>query len=90
MTVPPFRKAVLDLIEDQGNLQVAVNLGDVSFLDSTALTLFVTAHKAAQMRGGIFAVLNPQPAALKAIRITSLDQVVPVLTDVPPKRYEAD
>jgi anti-sigma B factor antagonist len=61
-----------------GDRRVVVDLGRVSFLDSTALSLVVRAVRELNERGGVVRVVLPQSAARRIFEITTLDDVLPI------------
>ena len=56
--------------------RVVVDLGGVTFLDSTALGVLVTAAKHARAVGAPTLVVTDDPHTLKIFRITGLDAVL--------------
>src|SRR5947208_1785551 len=56
--------------------RVVVDLGGVTFLDSTALGVLVTAAKHARAVGAATLVVTDDPHTLKIFRITGLDAVL--------------
>jgi anti-sigma B factor antagonist len=61
-----------------GETRVVVDLGGVSFLDSTALGVLVRAVRDIERRGDSRVVL-PKGSARRIFEITTLDQVLPVV-----------
>src|SRR6185312_5056717 len=57
---------------------VVVDLAGVTFLDSTALGVLVTASKRAHASGGRAVVVTDDPHTIKVFRITALDRVIDV------------
>src|SRR4051812_1487417 len=58
--------------------RVVVDLGGVTFLDSTALGALVTAAKRAHADGARAVVVTDDPHTMKLFRITALDRVLDV------------
>jgi anti-sigma B factor antagonist len=58
--------------------RVVVDLGGVTFLDSTALGALVTAAKRARATGARTVVVTDDPHTTKLFRITAFDRVVDV------------
>lgn len=83
-TAPQLKQAITEAI-DAGEHRVAVDLTDVSFLDSTALGVLIGAVKRLRSRGGALAIVNTEPSIGKTFEITGLDQIFTIL----PTRAEA-
>lgn len=67
-----------DLLEDQGNLSVVLNLEGMTFVDSSGLSVFVTAFRHLRERGGELTLLRPSASTRKVFEITGLHRVLPV------------
>ena len=72
LTAPQLRRRLDDLIEEQGNLHVAVDLGATTFVDSTGLTVLVDAAARLEAKGGTFTVLAPAPTTLRLLAVAGL------------------
>lgn len=66
---------VLDDLLDVGDEQVGVDLSGVTFMDSSALSMLVSAHERARQHGQQLELLRPSPACAKVLAITGLDRV---------------
>jgi anti-anti-sigma factor len=75
-TAPLLRERLRDLIENQGNLRVAVNLGDMTFIDSVGLSVLLDMHTAAAARGGTFLLESPAPRTTRVFQMVGLDRVL--------------
>ena len=75
-TAPALRARLLELC-DSGDA-VVLDLADVTFADSTALGVFVAAHKRLRGRGRMLVIANPIPGVRQIFEITNLDTVIPV------------
>ena len=62
----------------QGRPTVLLDFSGVTFIDSTGLGMLVRAHRAAEARGGFFAVVHPTPQTRKLVRVLGLDQLLHV------------
>lgn len=62
---------------------LAVNLTQVSYLDSTALRVLTESHKQVQARHGAIVVISTQPTIRRIFRITGLGAVLPVVATEP-------
>jgi anti-sigma B factor antagonist len=68
--------AELDGAIARGPKRIVIDLGGVTFLDSTALGALVTAAKRARAAGAPTVVVTDDPHTLKIFRITGLDAVL--------------
>ena len=78
-TGPEVRDALNALAN--GHERIAIDLRAVTFMDSTALGVIVTAMKRARERGGELALVGPTGSPRKVLSITALDQIVPIVDD---------
>ncbi|MFF9024807.1 STAS domain-containing protein [Streptomyces eurythermus] len=65
---------------------VLVDLSAVTFLDSTGLTMLISAYRTARSTGARLALIAPSPAVREMLRLTGVDRVVdayPSLDAVP-------
>lgn len=67
-----------DLVEDQGNLSIVLDLAGMTFVDSTGLSVFVTAFRHLRSRGGNLTLRRPSASARRVFEITGLHKVLPV------------
>lgn len=61
-----------------GDPRVVLDLGSVSFMDSTALGLVMQSVRMLRERGGDVRVVLPRATARRIFEITTLDRVLPV------------
>ncbi len=71
------RQAITDLIAD-GCVDLVLDLGPLTFIDSTGLGVIVGARKKAEHLGGSFVVVCTHPRILRLLDITGLSQAMPV------------
>jgi anti-sigma B factor antagonist len=71
-TAPTLRERLVDLVENQGCLFVVVDIGAVSFVDSSALAVLIGAHRRLRDRGGELRVSGPTNGVYKVFEITGL------------------
>ena len=83
-TAPELKQVLSDAIEG-GERRIAIDLSEVSFLDSTALGVLIGAVKRLRSRGGALAIVNTDSSIAKTFEITGLDQIFTIL----PSRVEA-
>jgi anti-sigma B factor antagonist len=70
--------AELNDVIRRGPTHVVVDLGGVTFLDSTALGALVAAARRAQTVGARVTVVTDDPHTTKIFRITALDRLIDV------------
>jgi anti-sigma B factor antagonist len=70
-----FREHVKRLV-DAGVSQLVVDLGDVSFVDSTGLGAIISGLKRARQVGGDLRIARPQQEVRTLLELTSLDRVL--------------
>jgi len=56
--------------------RVVVRLGDVTFMDSTALSALVHGWRLATDKGIVLTVTDPTPAVQRVFKITGLDDLI--------------
>jgi anti-sigma B factor antagonist len=76
-TVPALREALLSLITADHPF-VVVDLTDVSFIDSTALSALTMAHKRLSDQGGEMRLVMANPVIKEVFEITALDDVLSI------------
>jgi anti-sigma B factor antagonist len=65
----------LTRVLDEGHTSVIVDLTDVTFLDSTGLSVLIAGLKRCQGSGGSLRVASPQPNVRRVLEVTGLDDV---------------
>jgi anti-sigma B factor antagonist len=73
-TAGRLRDSLLEVAE-QGHRQVVVDLGGVSFIDSSGLAALVTGLKRQREEGGSLTLRSPQPGVQRVLDITGLSHV---------------
>jgi anti-sigma B factor antagonist len=63
---------------DEGRWQIAFDLSDLSFMDSTGLNTFVEIHKLLQPAGGRLTIERPRPPVAKLFAISGLERILGV------------
>ena len=71
----PILQEHLQAILDQGKTSIIVDLGEVTFLDSTGLSVLVAGFKRCQEAGGDMRIVSPQPNVRRVLEITGLTDV---------------
>ena len=78
--VAEIRQHLLTIIE-QGGGKLILDLGEVNFMDSSGLSVLVSAFKAARARRGDVALLKLSPTVRSLIELTRLQQVFAIFDD---------
>ncbi|MGD9169743.1 MAG: STAS domain-containing protein [Candidatus Thiodiazotropha sp.] len=77
---PDTRRAILDLIE-QGRNRLIFDLNQVDFIDSSGLSVLVSALKAANKDAGEVLLLSPSDGVRSLIELTRLHQIFEIYED---------
>lgn len=80
-TAPRLKEQLVELIEG-GCANIVVDLEGVSFIDSSGLGVLVSALRRTRERDGAVRIVCTRENILKILRITGLDKVFPVFTDI--------
>jgi len=73
MATAPLLARSLSTTLDTGPSSVALDLSELTFVDSTGLNAFVTASRRADRIGCSFTLRSPRRAVLRTLRLTGLD-----------------
>lgn len=73
-TAPKLREALIQAI-DQGNDRVAVDLHDVTFMDSTGLGVLIGALRRVRERSGELRIICTSRPVLRVLEVTGLHNV---------------
>jgi anti-sigma B factor antagonist len=76
-TSPRLREILTERI-DAGTRHLVIDLARVTFVDSTALGVMVSALKRVKAEGGALELRSPTPSARKVLEITGLNRVFTV------------
>ena len=71
----PVRAALHDVIRDQGNLTLTIDLGEMTFIDSTGLNVLAQASKWSQESGGTIVLTRPQPHIVRVFELVGFPEV---------------
>jgi len=77
---PSVRKDLLELIA-QGHRHLVLDLGEVSFVDSSGLSVLVSALKAANKNAGSVVLLNLTNDVRALIELTRMHEVFQIFAD---------
>ncbi len=78
---PRVRDAIVEVIET-GVARLVLNLAPVELIDSSGVSVLVTAHKCAQMHGAEVVLAAPSDAIRSLLELTRLHQILPIFDDV--------
>ena len=70
----PVLDEQLQKVLDQGLSSIVVDLGEVTFLDSTGLSVLIAALKRCQGAGGDLRLVSPRPNVRRVLEITGLTE----------------
>ena len=73
-----------------GNIDTALDLSELSFIDSTGIRVLASTAQRAQAEAWDFTVRNPQPAVLRVIKLVALDQHLRLETQEEPASQRED
>lgn len=59
-----------------------VDLGDLRFMDSSALHVILRANRMMDRQGGVLSLASPREPVAKMLRLTAADQLIPVYPTV--------
>ncbi len=76
VSVPPLRAQLVELMGEPPAGDLVLDIAGVTFLDSTALTLFVLLHNQLASKGHDVTFLGPSPMAARIFQITGLDKLL--------------
>jgi anti-sigma B factor antagonist len=79
-TAPRVKDAIHELIE-AGNVKLAVNLEGVKYIDSTGLSVFVSAQKKLQEKSGRLVLITTNPRIHKVLTLTGLSEIFAIYKD---------
>ena len=80
-TAPSLRDDLRQLVEETGALVIVVDLGAVTFLDSSALGALVGVFRRLRERNGQLRIVQPRTAAARIFELTGLDAVLDLYPD---------
>lgn len=70
-TSPRLREQIHSVAEE-APLAIILDLGEIEFIDSSALGVVLNGWKLMQAAGGVLSVVSPQPRITKVFEITAL------------------
>ncbi|TDD68256.1 STAS domain-containing protein [Actinomadura rubrisoli] len=74
-TSPRLREALLDIIDNDGGLHLVVDLGEVTFLDSTGLGVLVGIYHRLRARDGSMSFMGVNDRVRRVFHVTQLTKI---------------
>lgn len=74
-TAPVLRHALAGIIEDQGNLAVRLDLGEMTFIDSTGLSVLLGTLRQLGEKGGHLTLANLRPSTRRVFEIVGFSTI---------------
>jgi anti-anti-sigma factor len=75
-------RGLLDGEVSQQPGMLILDLSKLRFMDSSALHVILQANRALDREGGVMALVAPQDAVAKMLRLTTADRLIPVFRSV--------
>lgn len=79
----PLRELMAEVFTQERPRRVVLDLTDLIYLDSTGLSVFVTAHKRTEAAGMELWLAGPNPSVRRLLEITALDRIF-IIVDAAP------
>ncbi len=78
MATTPALSRALDTVMDARPHALALDLSELTFVDSTGLRVLITSSRRAAGQGCSYVLRSPQRAVLKALRLTGMDRLMAI------------
>lgn len=75
LSASEFKRLLVDAVS-QGRHQIVVDMGEVTYLDSSGLGALIGVLKAARLAGGDVRIARPREQALVVLELTTLNRVL--------------
>jgi anti-anti-sigma factor len=72
---PGVRERIKDAVARLAPTTVRIDLGAVTFLDSSGIAVLVVAHRMASAEGAVYTVVNASPGVYEHLRLTGLAEL---------------
>jgi anti-sigma B factor antagonist len=76
-----LRRLLDDEVSQQPRMMI-IDLSGLRFMDSSALHTLLRVSRSMDRQGGVLALVSPQPAVAKILRLTTADRLIPVFDTV--------
>ena len=73
-TAPALREAALEAVRHNGTT-LRLDLGDVTFMDSTGIEVLLATRRRAELEGGSMTLVRPTAAVRRILEVTGLSQL---------------
>lgn len=83
---PDARKSILDVLQANSNL--LIDLGKVSYIDSSGVASLVEGYQTAKKQSLKFGLVGVSDAAMSVLKLARLDKVFPIYSSV--EEYEKE
>ena len=80
-SAPVLRDALVELIEGQGNLNLQLDMHDLTFLDSTGIGVLVRALRSVRQKGGDLTLANCRASTVRILQIAGLTEIFGIGTE---------
>lgn len=80
-TAPDLKKELVALTEQKGKT-VAVDLGNVSYMDSTGIGVFISALKSSKENDSKLKLVNLQSQVMRLFEITGLNEIINIQPEI--------
>ena len=87
-TAPVLREACSDAVSD-GHTSLILDLSDVPFIDSSGLSVLISAQRVVRLAEGRLRLATAAPPTLRLLRITRLDTAFDIRPTVDSAQIEA-
>jgi len=68
----------VDRLLDEGTRKLTIDLGGLSFIDSTGISLLVSLNERVRAADAALSLLKPREAVGRALQVTGVDSVLPL------------
>ncbi|MCL2219129.1 MAG: STAS domain-containing protein [Chitinispirillia bacterium] len=75
-----LKSYVTTLFEDKGIIRVALNLSDVTYLDSGALNVLIFIQNRLQKMGGMLVLISPGEYVSDVLQLVGFDKLITIYT----------
>jgi anti-sigma B factor antagonist len=79
LSAPPLRELLATVFSQKQPQRLVLDLKELIYLDSTGLSVFVTAQKRAAAAGVELSLVDPNPSVRRLFEITALDRIFTIL-----------
>lgn len=78
MTVAPTLRTTLERLVADGHVDLVLDLSELLFIDSSGLSAFIAANRAACAGGGGLRLRSPRPNTMWVLETTRLSDLIPI------------